>query len=469
MRRSVLLCCVQISFLLGILLSSLIFKEQILWFEGLYLLLIVAVLLWFFKLPARYWVIFLLTFLLAFSRFVLQLYSEEKQTLKNYHDLGKVTVYGCIAEDIDWRRDHSKLVLESFALAVAQGKILPAQGQLLLKTDRYHDWQYGDCLSASGELQLPGEIEDFSYQDYLRRYGIYVVMYNAGLQPLGAENSAMNLAGGDFWSRLYRSKAELEGRLNNLLHEPYSSLAAGLLTGSRRGIAENLMEDFNKTGLSHIVAVSGYNITLLIGLVFAIFSFLSRRYRVWASVTFIIVFVLFVGASAAVVRAAVMGVIALLALHFGRKSLVLLVLLLSAAWMCFFNPYILMFDAGFQLSFAATLGLVLFADKVGKYLQWLPNWFGARESLIMTLAAQVFTVPIIIWQFGRFSLIAPLANILVAPLLPLAMLFSFLAVAASYLWQFAGTALAYFAWMFLWGIVKVAQIFAALPWASMDI
>lgn len=440
--------------MLGILLSSLIFKGKIFWFEGGYVLAVAALLLWFFKVPKKYWLIFLLVMLMALARFVWQLWQEENQTLKNYNG-ARVTIYGCIAEDIDVRRDHSKIVLESFALKKGD-EVLSVRGQLLLKTSKYQQWRYGDCLSASGEMQAPGEFEDFSYDDYLRRYGIYAVMYQASLQAVEGEQREF------FWSGLYASKATLEGRLNSLLHEPYSSLAAGLLTGSRRGINEELMEDFNKTGLSHIVAVSGYNITLLIGVVFALFSFLPRRYRVWASVVFIIVFVLFVGASAAVVRAAVMGVIGILALHFGRKSLVLLRLLVSAAWMSFFNPYILMFDAGFQLSFAATLGLVLFADKIGAHLKWLPNWFAARESLVMTLAAQAFTVPLIIWQFGRFSLIAPLANILVAPLLPLAMLFSFLSV-------FLGTAMAYVAWLFLWSIVKVAQIFADLPWASIEI
>ncbi len=470
MRKLILLCLVQITFLAGILLSSAIFKDEIFWFQGVYVLVMAGVVLWLFKTPAKWRRILLIFFLLACVRFWFQLRWEDQQTLTAFSDPNKeITVYGCINEDIDWRRDNSKMILDTFAVQ-SEKQIVPVEGKLLVKTDRYHNWKYGDCLSVFGRMQLPGEIDEFSYEDYLRRYGIYSVMYSPKLQAIESFDAhTLNQRQGDFWSYLYASKAKLEGRLNGLLHDPYASLSAGLLTGSRRGINPQLMDDFNKTGLSHIVAVSGYNITLLIGLVFGIFSFLSRRYRVWTSILFIVVFTLFVGASAAVVRASVMGVIALMALHYGRRGIVLLVLLCSAGLMCIFNPYILMFDAGFQLSFSATLGLVLFADKVGRYFTWMPNWFGARESLVMTLAAQVFTVPIIIWQFGRVSLISPLANILVAPLLPMAMLFSFLAVVISYVWAFGATSLAYIAWLFLWAIVKVAQLLAIVPWASLEL
>lgn len=471
MKRSILLCLVQIVFLAGILISSAIFKHKIFWFQAVYVPVILFVVFWFVKISFRWHKTLLIVFLLALVRFLFEVYWEDQQSLKNYNNPAKeITVYGCIIEDVDWRRDNSKLTVGAFAVSLAQGTVLPVEGKLLVKTERYHNWKYGDCLSVEGKMQLPGEIDDFSYEDYLRRYGIFSVMYDPKIKALEVtKGEVLNQAAGDFWSYLYEGKAQLEHRLNTLLHDPYASLAAGLLTGSRRGINESLTNDFNKTGLSHIVAVSGYNITLLIGLVFSLFSFLSKRYRVLVSFLFIVVFTLFVGASAAVVRASVMGVIALLALQFGRKTVILLALLSSAVWMCFFNPYILMFDVGFQLSFSATLGLVLFADKIGVYLKKVPNWFGARESLTMTLAAQVFTGPIIIWQFGRFSLIAPLANILIAPLLPVAMLFSFLSVVVSHFWNFGATSLAYIAWMFLWLIVKTAQVLALLPWASVEI
>jgi len=197
-------------------------------------------------------------------------------------------------------------------------------------------------------------------------------------------------------------------------------------------------------------------------------GFLARRTRFWVAIGSIVLFTLFVGASPSVVRAAIMGILGLVALNTGRQSNIHLTVLWTAFFMILYNPKILWWDAGFQLSFAAVLGLIYVAPLFKKYTEKLPSAFGAREAIIMTMSAQVMALPIILYDFGRLSLIAPLSNLLVAFAIPPAMLFGFAAVILSYLFFPLAMLLAYVAWGILSYILKVIEISAAIPYASVN-
>ena len=189
--------------------------------------------------------------------------------------------------------------------------------------------------------------------------------------------------------------------------EPSASFEAGLLTGSRKGIPDDLLEAFNMTGLTHIIAISGYNISLIVVLISSLFKNSSRRVKVPFIIVFIVLFTIFVGASAAVVRASIMGIISVMALWFGRQSQVLNALLISAFVMVLWNPATLFYDVGFQLSFLATLGLIIAGNKIMETTKFLPEKFGIREAFAMTFSAQIFALPVILVNFGRFSFISP--------------------------------------------------------------
>lgn len=449
-------------FLAGVLCSSLLLNDAINALDMLLLLTVAIFLLWFLKLKQRMVIIFLFVFLIGFVRFFFSIPDLNTKELAYYNnDKQEIQLRGCIVDEVDRRRDHSKLTFEVNSVTL-QDKFLPVFGRVLVTVSKYSGFNYGDCLELYGILQAPGEFNGFSYDNYLARYGIYSVMYRPSVKRLDFTEA------NPIYAFLFNLKTSFEQSLNKLFHEPHSSFAAGLITGSRRGIPPGLMESFNITGLTHIIAISGYNITLLIVVIAAIFGFLPRFWRVILSILIIIAFTIFVGASAAVVRAAIMGVIGLLALQFGRRAFVLLVLFVSAALMNLYNPYTLVYDVGFQLSFAATLGLIIFGKKFEKYFTWLPNVMAVRESFVMTLAAQVFTLPLIIFHFARVSVVSPIANVLVGPLIPLAMLFSFLAAVFSFVWSGLAKVLAFLAWFFLEAIVKIAQLLAQLPGASVE-
>jgi competence protein ComEC len=289
------------------------------------------------------------------------------------------------------------------------------------------------------------------------------VMYSAGFQPAEGTNR-----GNTLFAFLFSVKERFEAQINRLYAEPYASFMAGLLTGSRKGIPERLLEHFNRTGLTHIIAISGYNITIVITVISGMLFWLPLKWRFVPAVLAIAAFTLFVGASAAVVRAAVMGVLGLLALQVGRQSEVRLTIVWTVTCMLLWNPKYLWYDAGFQLSFLAVLGLTEVSPLLDRAFARIPHVLGMREALQMTIAAQLSAVPLIVLLFGRVSLIAPIANLLVAPFIPPAMLFGFLGTMLSFVWFPLGQLVAYLGWGCLKWIILAAETLSELPYASVD-
>lgn len=396
---------------------------------------------------------------LAFFTVMLATHVMTDRSIERY--AGKtITFQGTIAEEPDKRPLVTKYTVEARALALS-GETIRVDGRVLV-TDRrgWPEYELGDEIRASGKLQLPGTIDDFHYDIYLERFAIFSIMPYARLELVRRGPFSLQRT-------LTRIKEAFEGRIDRLLPEPHASLLAGLLTGSRRGIPEHLLDDFNAAGLTHIIAISGYNVTIILSLLGGLLFWLPLKWRLVPSIIAIALFTLFVGASASVVRAAIMGTLGIIALHAGRLPHRRLAILWTLFFMTVWNPQVLWNDAGFQLSFLAVIGLLECGPFLAPFLAWAPETFAIRDSLQTTLAAQIAAVPWIMFLFGRLSLIAPLSNILVAPLIPLAMLTGFLSVLLSTVFFNAGLLLAYVAWGFLELIIIVAHFSASIPYASL--
>ena len=360
-----------------------------------------------------------------------------------------ITLRGFIVDEPDRRPVKTRYTVE-------------VEGDKILVTD-YAAWprhDYGDEVLVKGVLERPGVIEDFAYDRYLSRFDIYSITPRAEVTTLSSGH------GYSFFTLLYHLKERFESQINRLYPEPHASFLAGLLTGSRRGIPEHLLTDFQRTGLTHIIAISGYNITIVLSILGSLLFFLPLRWRFLPSLLAILFFTLFVGASPSVVRAAIMGALGLFALHVGRQRHALIAILLAAFLMTVFNPKLLWYDAGFQLSFLSVLGLTYLSPFLERPCSVFPKAFGIRDSLQITIAAQLAAVPLVTLLFGQFSLVAPLANLFIAPLIPLAMLFGFLGVTLSFLSFPLGLFIAYLGWGALELIIRVAETFADLPYAS---
>ncbi len=371
----------------------------------------------------------------------------------DYYNNQKLSLTG-IVEVVDIRRDQAKYTLK------IEGE---KEGKLLVTLPKYPKYNYGDRLEVYGDLQAPGEFNGFNYGHYLSRFHIYSVMYRPYVKKLDEGQGSL------FWAAMSWAQNKFLQQINKLFPEPYASFEAGLLVGARKGIPPTLMEQFNITGLTHIIAISGYNITIIIVFVMWALGRLPRMTGFAVAVVCIILFTLFVGASPAVVRASIMGILGLIALNYGRQNNIHLTILWSAVIMVAWNPKILVYDVGFQLSFAAVMGLIYVAPHFEKYSQKLPKAFGIREAIIMTLSAQVMALPIIVYNFERLSIISPISNLLVAFAIPPAMAFGFVAVLVSFLSPGLALMPAYITSIILEYIIKVIELTSRVPYASVDL
>jgi competence protein ComEC len=347
---------------------------------------------------------------------------DDPAFVAHYNDSGWVTLEGTVQGYPDVRDTWTNLRFEADSLD-QEGETHPVGGTVLVRAPRFPEAQYGDRLRVSGLLQTPPQFEDFSYQDYLARQGIYSIVYRPQITRIESGQ------GSPFWAAIFAAKDRARDAIARLVPDPEASLLQGILLGIRSGIPTDLYDDYNTTGTSHIIVISGSNITLVAALFALTFGLvLGKRRAYWFTIAGITVYVLLVGADAAVVRAGLMGGLFVTAIYLGRRSTAYVSLFASAFVLTLINPRAL-WDVGFQLSFAATLGLILFAPALERLLERgsgrLVSPERARQgtrylyqALIITLAAQILTIPLVVYHFGRLSLVAPLANLLILPVQP---------------------------------------------------
>jgi competence protein ComEC len=410
----------------------------------------------------------LIGILIAITCVIRTAHVPSSNTIDWYADGSHVEIHGKVADEPDRRPMQTKYTVEVYQLIDGSGTILDGVTGRALITDRrqWPEYEYGDHVIVRGALEKPEQIDTFHYDRYLSRFDIYSVIYRGSIKT---DPTPYALPPMPYKRTLYTLKSNFEAQINRLLPEPHASFMAGILTGSRRGIPDDLMADFNITGLTHIIAISGYNITIVIAIIGNLLFWLPLKVRFIPATVAIIAFTVFVGASAAVVRAAIMGILGLAALQLGRVSHVRLSLLWTAFLMVAWNPKLLWYDAGFQLSFLAVIGLIELAPLLNKLFKRVPHVLAIRESMQMTVAAQIAAAPVIALLFDRLSLIAPLANLLIAPVLPLAMLFGALGTLISFVSLPLGLLIMYGGWTCLQWIIWIAKLCAALPFASVHI
>ncbi len=334
------------------------------------------------------------------------------------------------------------------------------------------DLQYGDRIRLTGAPRTPPADGDFSYRDYLAQRGIYTLLNNPRIEPETGGRGTLLRA-------VYALRERAVAGLKAALPMPESALLSGILLGLDGDIPAGVERAFQDTGTAHIIAISGFNIAIVAGLFFSLFRrLLSRWWALLLAVLALAFYTVLVGGAPPVTRAALMGSIGLLGNQLGRRSSGANALTFTAALMAAFNPH-LPWDVGFQLSFCATLGLVLFGDSLQRGLngwleQRLPPAWAARlagplgEYFLLTLAAQFMTLPIIVLHFERLSFSSLLANPLVLPAQPALMITGGLAVLVGLVLPIAGQALAVLAWPLAAYTIRVVEALAALPGGAVD-
>jgi competence protein ComEC len=251
--------------------------------------------------------------------------------------------------------------------------------------------------------------------------------------------------------------------------DPQSSLGLGFLVGQRRGLPEDMDAALKAAGLTHIVVASGYNLTILVRLARRLFLNISKYLSLIASTGMIGVFVAITGSSPSMSRAGLVAGLSLAAWYYGRRFHPLVLLPFAMAITLIIQPSYGWGDLGWQLSFAAFAGVMITAPLVQSYFYGDKKENQLRRIMIETISAQVWTLPILLVAFGQFSAVAPFANILILPLVPLAMLLTFVAGAGALLVPAASIYVGLPAELVLTYMTSTTEIIGGLSWALQDI
>jgi len=261
--------------------------------------------------------------------------------------------------------------------------------------------------------------------------------------------------------------ADFSAVVNQVLPEPHAGLLNGIIFGTKASLSKDFLQALITTGTLHIVALSGMNISILVGVMQKTLLRVAPR-RVTHLLTMLLIagFVWFVGPTPSVIRAAVMGSLVLLSTILGRQNWTILTFILTCGIILLVKPSWL-FDLSFQLSAFATLGIILFGNNVGEANQKTNIfWQFIENDLRVTLAAQVFTIPLILFTFGRMSLISPVTNVLIGWTIPILTPLGMLIAITGWIFLPVGQLLAYVAWMLLQYLIVVINFTANIPFTS---
>ncbi|HNX11327.1 MAG TPA: ComEC/Rec2 family competence protein, partial [bacterium] len=247
--------------------------------------------------------------------------------------------------------------------------------------------------------------------------GIYLISRQPSLEKVAEEKRG-------FFSVLFRLKDNLKKIIDKSMPEPEAGLANALILGYKNTVSREYLDLFSEIGVSHMIAISGTHITIMAMIWQKIMGIFFRRPKLILTISFLSFYVLLTGSSAAALRSLVMGILALVIMSQKGKQNGTWLLIFSAAFMLLINPLWLTADLGFQLSYLAMIALIYIYPWLNSYFVNWPKqrWAqGVWEVFVLTIASQLLTAPLIAVNFGRFSVIAPLANILLLWIFPFLM------------------------------------------------
>lgn len=399
-------------------------------------------------------------FLVSFS------FGSLRYAIKDFHELQMPSETGMVMSEPE-DRDNSR----KFIFLADNGE------KVLVTVPLYHPVQYGDAVKATGKLERPGIIEsesggrDFNYGKYLAKDDIYYTLSFANVEVLSSGH------GNPVKTALFEIKRNFIEHGKKILAEPYASLLMGLIVAGRDALPADILEEFRRAGVIHIVVLSGFNITLIAEFLRRLFqslflySGITRfpQAAAGASIVGVLLFVIMTGGEATVVRAALMALTVIVAKLLGRKYSASRALTAAGFLMLIENPKILVFDPSFQLSFLATLGLIYVMPMVEKSLGFMTSKYQLKETLAQTIATQLTVLPLLVYSVGDVSLVSLPANLLILLTVPWTMFAGFLAICVSYLSAVLAWPFAYVSYLLLSWILFVSHTLGSLSFATFSI
>jgi len=462
--KSKLFVVLQIIFLSAVLFSS--FFEDHLDSRDVFLFSIVVTvllfLIFFWEKKKIRVILFMILFLfLGIWRFSFSIHNISNTEVASLNET-KQNIEGIIKNNPEISQKNQQFILR--VEKVGEKKYI---GNLLVFANLYPRVIYGDKLKLECKLNSPKPIENFSYDKYLELKNIYSICYYPKIELLSSSNGNYVL------SLLYTFKNNLKDSINQNLGEPASSIVNAMILGDKKFLSDNLQLKFSKAGISHIIAISGMHIgVFIIGLacIFFFFGF-NRNISFYLILLFLIFYNTLIAFPASALRASFMGLIILYAFKVARLNKIYNPILLSAFIIVLINPMLIRYDLGFIFSFSALLGIVYFYPIIDSCFKKNDNKIlkYSRDIIIISFSAQIFILPLIINNFGVFSLVSPFVNLFVVWTLPFILLGVLLSFVLSVILPTLGFYL-YLPVKFLIGYVLIiVDLFIDIPFSNFEI
>lgn len=401
------------------------------------------------------WGVFLL---LGMWRYQMSLPDYNNQNKIYFYNNQKVNFTGTIKK-VDTRIDGQKLTVATTNFD--RGPKI--SGNVLVSTGLYPDYKYGDQIEVGCKLQKPEKFDDFDYGKYLSRYNIYSACWFADIK----KNEQDLSPGTKLISAIHQFKEKLSESLIRSMREPQASIMIAMVLGDRGGIPQGLLDKFSNAGISHIIAISGANITIIITVMmyFLINIGIMRQRSFWLVAVGIIIFMIMIGDQASAVRAAIMGIVFMYAQKIGRPSAPINGIVCAASLMIAVNPKLLLSDIGFQLSFLAVVGLIYITPILKSYVDGWPEFWNIKEAIVTTLAAQIITLPLILFYFHKLSVVALLVNALILPIIPFLTIWGIINSLVGMMSVWLGYVMGFVSWLGISYVMRITDVALKIPFA----
>lgn len=376
----------------------------------------------------------------------------------------EVEIIGEVVEEPDLKGVSVSYVLSPKKIKIigSNFEVSNLKGNILVNYHLYPGFNYGDVLKITGKVEIPKPINGFDYKAYLEDKGIYAVINKVQGIDLVGKGKGLQIF-------LYRIKQQIKEKVGMSICEPHASLIIGILLGIKSSIPESFQKSLQATGTTHIIAISGYNINILFAFLLGFSRLFGRKATLIVTFPILVVFLLMIGVgNIPALRAGILGFITIISMFSGRKRTALTLFPLSVAILLFINPQSFKL-LSFQLSVGSTFGLIGFSKILGNKLIFLEKLRFVKDELTTTLSAIVFTLPITLGNFYTFSLVSPLVNILVLPIIPVCMLLGFILIIFTFISPLLANIFGYLVWLPFEYVIEIIVFFSGFNFAMVNV
>jgi len=355
-------------------------------------------------------VLLLIIFLTGFTRIELMSGSNQRDMdISNAISEGakKITVEADIVH-VERTKNNSQEIIVDRLKDQRNAATIP--GKLIAYVGTYPEHEICEKITMEGKITAPDNFDGFDYRTYLAIRNIYYAMYYPKVEVVGNCGAIMSELSGGIRKYVYDLNRKI-------FPEPQSGIMNALILGIESDISEEVIDAFNKTGTRHLLAISGFNISIIAIVLMQLLLCLGlkRDKAFYFSSIGIILYLSLIESSSSSIRAGIMGELTLIAFKLGRLPSATNAIIFAACLMLLDNPYLLRYDIGFQLSFLAVMGLIFIYPKLDGVFSKMKDILGMKSILLATLSAQIATLPILLSSFGSVSLLSVISNMLILP------------------------------------------------------